>query len=89
MRSSRPPRRRSSPCVLGTVYGTIQTGIVAAGGDFYAAECYHQQYLSGSKNPDGYCGLDGTGVKLGDPFETNWGTSCPTGIAPAPEASEK
>jgi peptide-methionine (S)-S-oxide reductase len=48
----------------------------------------HQQYLSGSKNPDGYCGLGGTGVKLGDPFETNWGTSCPTGVAPAPEVTE-
>ncbi|XP_037598620.1 mitochondrial peptide methionine sulfoxide reductase isoform X2 [Cebus imitator] len=33
---------------------------------FYYAEDYHQQYLS--KNPDGYCGLGGTGV------------SCPMGI---------
>ena len=28
--------------------------------DFYYAEDYHQQYLS--KNPNGYCGLGGTGV---------------------------
>lgn len=28
---------------------------------FYFAEGYHQQYLA--KNPDGYCGLGGTGVK--------------------------
>ena len=28
---------------------------------FYYAEDYHQQYLH--KNPDGYCGLKGTGVK--------------------------
>jgi peptide-methionine (S)-S-oxide reductase len=28
--------------------------------EFYYAEEYHQQYLA--KNPDGYCGLDGTGV---------------------------
>ena len=28
--------------------------------DFFPAEGYHQQYLS--KNPDGYCGLGGTGV---------------------------
>jgi len=28
--------------------------------DFYYAEEYHQQYLA--KNPDGYCGLGGTGV---------------------------
>jgi len=41
--------------------------------DIYAAECYHQQYLSGTKNPGGYCGLGGTGAKPGDPFETNWG----------------
>jgi peptide-methionine (S)-S-oxide reductase len=29
---------------------------------FYYAEAYHQQYLA--KNPDGYCGLGGTGVCL-------------------------
>tara|TARA_R110000868_G_scaffold41729_3_gene142123 strand:- start:1924 stop:2583 length:660 start_codon:yes stop_codon:yes gene_type:complete len=29
-------------------------------GDFYFAEGYHQQYLA--KNPNGYCGLGGTGV---------------------------
>lgn len=28
--------------------------------EFYYAEAYHQQYLA--KNPDGYCGLGGTGV---------------------------
>ena len=33
---------------------------------FYFAEDYHQQYLA--KNPDGYCGLGGTGV------------SCPVGL---------
>ncbi|GHD44494.1 hypothetical protein GCM10010317_017650 [Streptomyces mirabilis] len=40
-------------------------------------------------DPNGHCSLGGTGVKLGDPFETNWGASCPTDIAPAPEAPEK
>ena len=35
--------------------------------EFYYAEDYHQQYLA--KNPDGYCGLGGTGV------------ACPIGIA--------
>ncbi len=55
-----------------------------ASGSLYRAEPYHQQYLSGSRNPGGYCGLDGTGVKLSTPFETNWGASCPTGLAPAP-----
>ena len=47
--------------------GKITTELVALGG-FYYAEDYHQQYLSESKNPYGYCGLGGTGV------------SCPTGL---------
>ncbi|MFM2621467.1 peptide-methionine (S)-S-oxide reductase MsrA [Vibrio owensii] len=37
----------------------ITTEIQAAG-PYYFAEAYHQQYLA--KNPNGYCGLDGTGV---------------------------
>lgn len=45
---------------------------------------YHQQYLD--KNPDGYCGIGGTGLHLDSPSETNWGRACPTGIAPAPTA---
>jgi peptide-methionine (S)-S-oxide reductase len=40
-------------------YGAITTEIAAAG-PFYFAEGYHQQYLA--KNPQGYCGLGGTGV---------------------------
>ena len=28
---------------------------------YYLAEAYHQQYLS--KNPNGYCGIEGTGIK--------------------------
>jgi peptide-methionine (S)-S-oxide reductase len=40
-------------------FGTITTEIVPAG-PFYYAEDYHQQYLA--KNPQGYCGLGGTGV---------------------------
>ena len=42
-------------------FGRITTEIVQAG-EFYYAEHYHQQYLA--KNPDGYCGVDGTGIKL-------------------------
>ena len=38
-------------------------------GHFYYAEDYHQQYLA--KNPNGYCGLGGTGV------------SCPIGVGVA------
>ncbi len=40
-------------------YGPITTEIVPAG-KFYYAEDYHQQYLA--RNPNGYCGLGGTGV---------------------------
>jgi len=40
-------------------YGKITTEIIAAT-EFYYAEGYHQQYLH--KNPNGYCGLGGTGV---------------------------
>ncbi|KAM6220573.1 mitochondrial peptide methionine sulfoxide reductase isoform 2-T2 [Rhynchocyon petersi] len=46
-------------------YSTITTDI-REGQTFFYAEDYHQQYLS--KNPDGYCGLGGTGV------------SCPIGV---------
>ncbi|MEV7421099.1 MULTISPECIES: peptide-methionine (S)-S-oxide reductase MsrA [unclassified Streptomyces] len=68
-------------------YQQITTEILPAEGrTFYPAEPYHQQYLD--KNPDGYCGIGGTGVDLDAPSETNWGRSCPTGIAPAPEPSE-
>jgi peptide-methionine (S)-S-oxide reductase len=42
-------------------YGVITTDIEPIG-NFYFAEHYHQQYLA--KNPDGYCGMDGTGVEL-------------------------
>jgi len=49
-------------------YGEITTEIRPAG-PFYYAEDYHQQYLA--KNPNGYCGLGGTGV------------SCPVGVARA------
>src|SRR5262245_34628875 len=47
-------------------YGGITTEIAAAG-PFYYAEEYHQQYLA--NNPEGYCGLGGTGV------------TCPVGVA--------
>jgi peptide-methionine (S)-S-oxide reductase len=45
--------------------GEITTEIAPAG-PFYYAEAYHQQYLA--KNPNGYCGLGGTGV------------ACPVGL---------
>jgi peptide-methionine (S)-S-oxide reductase len=49
----------------GAGYGEITTEIAEAG-PFYYAEGYHQQYLA--KNPNGYCGIGGTGV------------SCPIGL---------
>ena len=42
-------------------YGQITTEILDEP-EFYYAEDYHQQYLA--KNPNGYCGLGGTGVSL-------------------------
>ena len=39
--------------------GEITTEIISAT-EFYYAEDYHQQYLA--KNPNGYCGLGGTGI---------------------------
>ena len=49
-------------------YDRITTEVLDAPA-FYYAEAYHQQYLA--KNPDGYCGLGGTGV------------ACPIGLAKA------
>ena len=47
-------------------HGKIETEILPAT-EFFYAEDYHQQHLY--KNPNGYCGLGGTGV------------SCPIGLA--------
>ena len=46
-------------------YGEITTEVVPVT-DYFFGEDYHQQYLA--KNPNGYCGLGGTGV------------SCPIGL---------
>src|ERR1700730_12019022 len=56
------------PMLTDAGYGQITTEIAPAG-DFTFAEDYHQQYLA--KNPNGYCGLGGTGV------------ACPVGLASA------
>jgi peptide-methionine (S)-S-oxide reductase len=50
-------------------YGTITSEVLPLDLDtaFFYAEPYHQQYLA--KNPNGYCGVGGTGV------------SCPIGLA--------
>ena len=44
----------------GAGYPDITTEILYPAPEFYFAEDYHQQYLA--KNPNGYCGLGGTGV---------------------------
>src|ERR687889_153914 len=53
------PRETSQSQLSESGYGEISTEIAEAG-PFYYAEGYHQQYLA--KNPNGYCGIGGTGV---------------------------
>ncbi len=62
---ARTSAERFAAELAGAGLGAITTEIREAP-PFYYAEAYHQQYLS--KNPDGYCGLGGTGV------------SCPIGL---------
>jgi peptide-methionine (S)-S-oxide reductase len=59
-------RERYGAALAKAGYAAVTTEILAAPA-FYYAEDYHQQYLA--KNPEGYCGLGGTGV------------SCPVGLA--------
>jgi peptide-methionine (S)-S-oxide reductase len=54
-----------APTLAAAGYGPITTEIVDAP-PFYYAEEYHQQYLA--KNPDGYCGLGGTGLSCPAPL---------------------
>ncbi len=61
-------RKRYQTALSEAGHGEITTEIVPAP-PFYYAEEYHQQYLA--KQPNGYCGLGGTGV------------SCPVGLATA------
>jgi len=64
-RAAEASRDAYQPRLTAAGYGRITTEILPAP-EFYYAEDYHQQYLA--KNPDGYCGLGGTGV------------SCPAGV---------
>ena len=61
-------RRRFQEALDEARYGPITTEIAPATPFFYA-EDYHQQYLG--KNPNGYCGIGGTGV------------ACPVGLTPS------
>jgi peptide-methionine (S)-S-oxide reductase len=56
------------PKLTAARYGEITSDIETLG-DYFYAEAYHQQYLA--KNPNGYCGIGGTGV------------SCPIGVKTA------
>ncbi len=69
-RSAEASREAYQARLTAVGYGQITTEILSAP-EFYYAEDYHQQYLA--KNPHGYCGLGGTGVR------------CPEGVAPAPD----
>jgi peptide-methionine (S)-S-oxide reductase len=60
-------RKAYQEALIRSGHGEITTE-VAPLGEFYYAEGYHQQYLSDAKNPNGYCGLGGTGV------------ACPVGL---------
>ena len=68
--STAPGRGRASRDAYQAVHGRrlrpITTEIAPAGA-FYYAEDYHQQYLA--KNPNGYCGIGGTGVAAPSAFE--------------------
>jgi peptide-methionine (S)-S-oxide reductase len=64
--AARASRDAYQPQLAAAGYGPITTEIAPAGAFFYA-EDYHQQYLA--KNPNGYCGIGGTGV------------ACPSGVA--------
>ena len=61
------------PALTRSGYGTITTEIAPLRA-FYFAEDYHQQYLSDAKNPNGYCGIGGTGA------------SCPIGVVTSDDA---
>lgn len=64
-RAAEASRDAFAPRLAQAGYGAITTEIIDAP-TFYFAEDYHQQYLA--KNPNGYCGIGGTGV------------TCPIGV---------
>ena len=68
MRAAEASREEYQRALTASGHGRITTEIREAP-EFYYAEDYHQQYLA--KNPNGYCGLGGTGV------------TCPVGLATA------
>ncbi|WP_159727859.1 peptide-methionine (S)-S-oxide reductase MsrA [Methylosinus sp. Ce-a6] len=69
LRLAEASRRGYGEALAAKGFGPITTQIAPAP-PFHYAEDYHQQYLA--KNPDGYCGLGGTGV------------ACPVGLGVDP-----
>jgi len=59
LEAARASKAAFAPRLTEAGYGDITTEIKMAA-PFYFAEDYHQQYLA--KNPNGYCGIGGTGV---------------------------
>ena len=59
LRAALDSRARFQDQLTKAGYGRITTEVTPAP-PFYYAEDYHQQYLA--KNPNGYCGVGGTGV---------------------------
>ena len=65
LQAAQASRDRYQDRLTAAGYGRITTEVTEAP-PFYYAEGYHQQYLA--KNPNGYCGMGGTGV------------TCPVGV---------
>jgi peptide-methionine (S)-S-oxide reductase len=59
LKAAEESRSLFQPSLKTAGYGDI-TAEIAPAGEFFYAEDYHQQYLA--KNPNGYCGISGTGV---------------------------
>ncbi|MCY4179757.1 MAG: peptide-methionine (S)-S-oxide reductase MsrA [Litoreibacter sp.] len=59
LEAARASKEAFAPRLSEAGFGAITTEIVEAP-EFFFAEDYHQQYLA--KNPNGYCGIGGTGV---------------------------
>jgi peptide-methionine (S)-S-oxide reductase len=68
-RAAAEASRNAYQAVLSANHYDAITTEIADAGEFYFAEGYHQQYLA--KNPNGYCGLGGTGL------------ACPVGLTAA------
>jgi peptide-methionine (S)-S-oxide reductase len=59
-RAAEASRQAYAERLAGAGFGAITTEVTTAPA-YYFAESYHQQYLA--KNPSGYCGVGGTGVR--------------------------